>query len=81
MRRDPLVALWLDLTGYVRAIRDADGLWLTAIGDPEEARAALAECERLRPGLLGQRAGWRPYPDVASNDHFFAGLRRLGLID
>lgn len=51
------------------------------LGRAEEARAALAECERLRPGLLGQRAGWRPYPDAASNDHFFAGLRRLGLIE
>jgi adenylate cyclase len=51
------------------------------LGRADEARAALAECERLRPGFLGQRAAWRPYPDAASNDHFFAGLRRLRLID
>jgi adenylate cyclase len=52
------------------------------LGRAEEARAALAECERLRPGFLKQRAGWwRPHPDEASNEHFFAGLRRLGLID
>ena len=36
----------------------------------EEARAALAECERLRPGFIQQRADWRPYPDPASNHRF-----------
>lgn len=46
----------------------------------ENARAALTECERLRPGYVEQRAAWQPYPDAASNEHFFTGLRRLGLI-
>lgn len=50
------------------------------LGRGDEARAALAECRRLRPGFLEQRAGWQPYPDRAGNEHFFAGLRRLGLL-
>ena len=46
----------------------------------DEARAALAEAERLRPGYLAQRATWRPYRDEARNERFFAGLRRHGLV-
>jgi hypothetical protein len=45
----------------------------------EEARAALAECERLSPGFLTRRADWRPYPDMKRNQLVFAGLKRLGL--
>ena len=45
----------------------------------EEAKAALAECERLQPGFVAKRTTWRPYSDEARNEHFFAGLRRLGL--
>jgi adenylate cyclase len=45
----------------------------------EEARAALAEAERLRPGYLAQRAAWRPYRDEARNERFFAGLKCHGL--
>jgi len=47
----------------------------------DEARAALGECERVRPGFLETRRGWRPYADDARNHHYFAGLRRHGLID
>lgn len=47
----------------------------------EEARAALRECERLRPGLVEQRKNWKPYSDDARNELFFAGLRRTGLLD
>lgn len=46
----------------------------------DEARAALEECERVRPGFVMGRAGWRPYPDDQRNRHYFAGLHRLGLI-
>jgi adenylate cyclase len=50
---------------------------LAHLGRDAEARGELDECERLRPGFLRQRAAWRPYPDAAANDRFFAGLRRL----
>jgi TolB-like protein len=48
---------------------------------PEEARAALADCERVRPGYLESRKGWRPYPDDARNARYFAGLQRHGLFN
>ena len=46
----------------------------------EATRAALDEYERLSPGFVAKRADWRPYPDAPSNDRFFAGVRRLGLL-
>lgn len=46
----------------------------------EEARAALHECERLRPGFLENRKVWQPYAEAARNEHFFAGLHRHGLL-
>jgi len=49
-------------------------------GRAAEARAALAECDRLRSGFLAAKAGWRPYADPARSEHYFAGLRRLGLM-
>jgi len=36
------VALWFDLTHRLHAVRETDGLWLAAIGDEENTRAALA---------------------------------------
>lgn len=45
----------------------------------EETRAALHECERLRPGYLESRKSWQPYAEAARNAQFFAGLRRHGL--
>jgi DNA-binding SARP family transcriptional activator/cytochrome c-type biogenesis protein CcmH/NrfG len=50
------------------------------LGRAEEARGALARCERLRPGYVAKRAAWRPYADPSRNQHFFAGLRKLGLL-
>lgn len=47
----------------------------------DEARATLRECERLQPGFLVSRKGWRPYADAARNEHFFAGLRRHKLFE
>ena len=37
------LALWLILTTQLRAVRDVGGLWLAAVGDPADARAARAE--------------------------------------
>ncbi len=45
----------------------------------EEARAALHDCERMRPGYLKSRKTWQPYAEAARNEHFFAGLDRHGL--
>ena len=45
-----------------------------------EARKALAECERLQPGYLTEREGWRPYSDEERNQRFFSGMWRHGLI-
>lgn len=54
---------------------------LAHLDRPDEARAALGECERLRPGFLGTRKSWHPYADDTRNEHYFAGLRRHGLVD
>jgi adenylate cyclase len=54
-------------------------LCLAHLDRADEARAALAECERLSPGFLTRRADWRPYPDMKRNQLVFAGLKRLGL--
>jgi Flp pilus assembly protein TadD len=48
-------------------------------GRADEAKAALAECEQLQPGFMAKHATWRPYADEGRNEHFFAGLRTLGL--
>lgn len=47
---------------------------------PNEARAALAECEMLQPGSVAERSSWRPYSDDERNERFFRGLRKHGLI-
>jgi adenylate cyclase len=41
----------------------------------EEARAELAECERLQPGYVERRLRWQPYLDPAMNEHLHAGIR------
>jgi adenylate cyclase len=46
----------------------------------DEARAALARCEQLRPDFILKRRNWRPYSDDSRNDRFFAGMRRNGLM-
>jgi len=46
----------------------------------DAARAALGRCERLRPGFLETRRGWQPCSDAGRNEHFFAGLKRHGLL-
>ena len=46
-----------------------------------EAKSALAECERLCPGFVSMKSTWQPYSDPARSEHYFAGLRRLSLID
>jgi TolB-like protein/DNA-binding SARP family transcriptional activator/pimeloyl-ACP methyl ester carboxylesterase len=50
---------------------------LAHLDQADDARRELDECERLQPGFLKKRVGWRPYPDPTANDQFFAGLRRL----
>jgi len=42
---------------------------------------ALGECERLFPGYLESRKGWRSDADAARNERFFAGQRRHRLLD
>jgi adenylate cyclase len=46
----------------------------------DEACAALARAETLRPGFVEQRAAWRPYPEPLANERFFAGLKKHGLL-
>lgn len=36
------LAIWLNAMVLIRAVQSADGLWLAAFGDPEQARAALS---------------------------------------
>lgn len=47
----------------------------------QEARAALAKCDRLSPGFITMKASWQPYSDSGRSEHFFAGLRRFSLIN
>jgi tetratricopeptide (TPR) repeat protein len=49
------------------------------LGDKVGARAALDECERLRPGFARRRSDWRPYLNADSNEHLQEGLRKAGL--
>ena len=44
-----------------------------------EARAALVECERVRPGFVAKRKRWKPYQDPADNEHILDGIRKAGL--
>jgi adenylate cyclase len=45
------------------------------LGRFEEARAELAECERLHPGYIERRLNYAPYRDPAENEHLHAGVR------
>jgi len=65
---------WADLH-YRRAIV------LGHLDRVEEARTALAECERLEPGFVARKRGWRPYRDERRNAELFDGLRRHNLIE
>ena len=49
---------------------------LAQLDRPEDARADLDACERLKPGFVASRREWRPYTDAARNEAFFAGLKR-----
>ncbi len=46
------------------------------LGRLDEARKALAECERLQPGFVQKRAQWQPYRDAANNEHIHEGVRK-----
>jgi adenylate cyclase len=48
------------------------------LGRRDEARAALAECERQQPGFVAMRARWEPYQDPARNAHIHDGVRKAG---
>jgi DNA-binding SARP family transcriptional activator/Tfp pilus assembly protein PilF len=50
------------------------------LGRADEAKSTLTRCERLCAGYVAKRAAWRPYADPDRNQHFFAGLRNLGLL-
>ena len=45
------------------------------LGRLDEARAELAECERLQPGYIERRLGWSPYQNAVENEHLHAGVR------
>ena len=45
-------------------------------GRTDEAREALNECERLKPGLIDSRIDWRPYANENSNQYFRDGLKK-----
>ncbi len=51
---------------------------LAHLGEAQQGRAELDECERLHPGFLASRADWHPYTDEASNRHLREGLRKAG---
>ena len=44
----------------------------------EEARADLAECERIRPGYTADAENWHPYKHAEDTEHFLDGLRKAG---
>jgi adenylate cyclase len=54
---------------------------LAQLGRIDEARAALARCEALRPGFVEARADWAPYADAESNRHLQEGLRKASAHD
>lgn len=47
----------------------------------DEARGALAKCEKLQPGWLSEHSYWQPYADEDRNERFFAGMKRHALLD
>lgn len=49
---------------------------LAQAGRIDEAREALNECERLKPGLIKSRIDWRPYANENSNQYFRDGLKK-----
>ena len=72
--------------GAVRVRPDHPGMYyrlavcLAHLDRTQEARAALEDCERLRPGYVASQRRWQPYGDGERNEHFFAGLRRHRLL-
>lgn len=55
-------------------------LALAELDCQSEARAALAEAERLAPGYLERQAGWQPYSDPERSARILDGLRRHSLL-
>jgi adenylate cyclase len=47
-------------------------------GELEEARAELAECERIRPGYAASADNWHLYKFREDQEHFLDGLRKTG---
>ena len=54
-------------------------LCLGYLGRETEARLALAECERLRPGFAQRRAAQQPFKNPGDQAHFQEGFRKAGL--
>jgi Flp pilus assembly protein TadD len=52
---------------------------LAHLDRPDEACAALEDCDRLQSGFVAKRTSWRPYQDAERNERYFAGLQRHGL--
>ena len=51
---------------------------LAHLGQTEEARAALDECERVNPGFAERWALLRQYRNPADNEHILDGVRKAG---
>ena len=48
------------------------------LGHPDQARAALDECERLRPAYYTQPEHWHPFKNRSDLEHVLDGLRKAG---
>ena len=47
------------------------------LGRLDEARKALADCEKLQPGFVDKRATWQPYLEPTDNEHILDGVRKV----
>ncbi len=75
---------WIEEANVLRSA-DADlryrlAIALANLDRVDEARKALAECERLQPGFLHDHAGWQPYADTERNETLLTGLKRHELV-
>jgi adenylate cyclase len=57
------------------------GIALAHQGAVDEAKAAFAKCDEVRPGFVADHANWQPYATEMSNRHLQDGLRKVGLRD
>ena len=70
------LALWLDLTTHLRAIRAAGGPWLAGLGTPEEVRAGLAGTGIPTGAYLAVAVGMRLLAETTYYGAAFLLVRR-----